>query len=103
MSTIRELAESLGLSISTVSRALDDYADVSARTRARVLAAADASGYRPNAAARRLRRGQTEVVTMVLPTAYGRFDEPLYIDLLAEMGPHFVRAGYADLAGGSSR
>ena len=94
MSTIRELAESLGLSITTVSRALDDYADVSARTRARVLAAADASGYRPNAAARRLRRGQTEAVTMVLPTAYGRFDEPLYIDLLAEMGPHFVRAGY---------
>jgi LacI family transcriptional regulator len=52
------------------------------------------SGYRPNAAARRLRRGQTEVVTMVLPTAHGRFDEPLYIELLATMGPHFVKAGY---------
>lgn len=94
MSTIRQLAQSLGLSITTVSRALDDYADVSAVTRARVRAAAEASGYRPNAAARRLRRGQTEVVTMVLPTAHGRFDEPLYIELLAAMGPHFVKAGY---------
>jgi LacI family transcriptional regulator len=94
MSTIRELAHSLGLSITTVSRALDDYTDVSALTRARVRAAAEASGYRPNAAARRLRRGQTEVVTMVLPTAHGRFDEPLYIELLAAMGPHFVKAGY---------
>jgi LacI family transcriptional regulator len=94
MSTIRQLAQSLGLSITTVSRALDDYADVSAATRARVRAAADVSGYRPNAAARRLRRGQTEVVTMVLPTAHGRFDEPLYIELLAAMGPHFVAAGY---------
>ncbi len=94
MSTIRELAQSLGLSITTVSRALDDYTDVSALTRARVRAAAEASGYRPNAAARRLRRGQTEVVTMVLPTAHGRFGEPLYIELLAAMGPHFVKAGY---------
>jgi LacI family transcriptional regulator len=94
MSTIRQLAQSLGLSITTVSRALDDYADVSAATRARVRAAAETSGYRPNAAARRLRRGQSEVVTMVLPTAHGRFDEPLYIELLAAMGPHFVSAGY---------
>ena len=94
MSTIRELAQSLGLSITTVSRALDDYTDVSALTRERVRAAAEASGYRPNAAARRLRRGQTEVVTMVLPTAHGQFDEPLYIDLLAAMGPHFVKSGY---------
>ena len=38
MSTIRELAHSLGLSITTVSRALDDYTDVSALTRARVRA-----------------------------------------------------------------
>jgi LacI family transcriptional regulator len=94
MSTIRELAESLGLSITTVSRALDEYTDVSANTRARVRAAAEATGYRPNAAARRLRRGLTEVVTMVLPTAHGRFDEPLYLELLAAMGPHFSKAGY---------
>jgi LacI family transcriptional regulator len=94
MSTIRELAQSLGLSITTVSRALDGYGDVSPATRARVRAAADASSYRPNAAARRLRRGQSEVVTMVLPTGHGRFDEPLYTELLAAMGPHFNKAGY---------
>ena len=44
MSTIRELAHSLGLSITTVSRALDDYTDVSALTRARVRAAAEDAG-----------------------------------------------------------
>jgi LacI family transcriptional regulator len=94
MSTIRELALSLGLSITTVSRALDGYSDVSQATRERVRAAADALSYRPNAAARRLRRGQSEVVTMVLPTGHGRFDEPLYMELLAAMGPHFNQAGY---------
>jgi LacI family transcriptional regulator len=94
MTTIRDLAQRLGLSITTVSRALDDYQDVSALTRAKVRAAAEATGYRPNAAARRLRRGRTDVVTMVLPTTHGGFDEPLYIQLLASMGPRFVKAGY---------
>ena len=94
MLTIKELAQSLGLSITTVSRALDDYTDVSVATRQRVREAAEASGYRPNAAARRLRRGLAEVVTIVLPTDHGRFDEPLYIELLAAMGPHFAKAGY---------
>ena len=94
MTTIRQLAQNLGLSITTVSRALDDYMDVSASTRAKVRAAAEASGYRPNAAARRLRRGRTDVVTMVLPTAHGGFDEPLYIQLLASMGPRLIEAGY---------
>jgi len=39
MTTIRQLAQNLGLSITTVSRALDDYMDVSASTRAKVRAA----------------------------------------------------------------
>ncbi|MBP9906782.1 MAG: LacI family DNA-binding transcriptional regulator, partial [Rhodoferax sp.] len=38
--SIAVLAQSLGLSISTVSRALNGYSDVSATTRARVEAAA---------------------------------------------------------------
>ena len=72
--TLKTLAQSLGLSITTVSRALDGYADVAPGTRERVRAAADAMGYRPNAAARRLRRGTTEVVMLVLPTLPGRFE-----------------------------
>ena len=55
MPDLKTLAASLGLSITTVSRALDGYPDVSEATRQRVRAAADAVGYRPNASARRLR------------------------------------------------
>lgn len=94
MATLKALATQLGLSITTVSRALDGYGDVAPSTRQRVQAAAEAAGYTPNAAARRLRRGTTEIVTMVLPAEAGRFNEPLYIELLAAMGPHFARAGY---------
>ena len=92
--TLKTLAQSLGLSITTVSRALDGYSDVAPGTRDRVKAAADAMGYRPNAAARRLRRGTTEVVMLVLPTLPGRFDEPLYIELMGAMGGLFASEGY---------
>jgi LacI family transcriptional regulator len=94
MSSLRSLARSLGLSITTVSRALDDYGDVAARTRKRVRETADAIGYRPNAAARRLRKGASELVTLVLPTEPGQFNEPLYIELLAPMGQRLAREGY---------
>jgi LacI family transcriptional regulator len=93
-SSLRDLASTLGLSITTVSRALDGYADVSEATRARVRAAAESAAYRPNAAARRLRRGSTDIVTLILPTEPGHFDEPLYIQMLAPIGDCLARAGY---------
>ena len=94
MTSLRSLAQSLGLSITTVSRALDDYGDVAAETRRLVREAADAVGYRPNAAARRLRKGSSELVTLVLPTEPGQFNEPLYIEILAPMGQKLASAGY---------
>jgi LacI family transcriptional regulator len=91
---LRDLASSLGLSITTVSRALDGYPDVSEATRERVRIAAESAAYRPNAAARRLRRGATDVVTLILPTEPGHFDEPLYIQMLAPIGDCLARGGY---------
>ena len=93
MSALRALASSLGLSITTVSRALDGYGDVAASTRERVRRAAEAANYRPNAAARRLRLGATETVSLVLPGDPGHFDEPLYMELLAALGAGFDTAG----------
>lgn len=93
-SSLRELATSLGLSITTVSRALDGYPDVSEATRERVRVAAESAAYRPNAAARRLRRGATDIVTLILPTEPGHFDEPLYIQMLAPIGDRLARDGY---------
>ena len=94
MSSLRVLAQTLGLSITTVSRALDGYGDVALATRERVLAAAEAAGYRPNSAARRLRRGLTEIVTMVLPAEPGHFNEPLYIELMGSIGERLAEQGY---------
>lgn len=57
--TIKELSTACGLSISTVSKALNDYPDVSAETRELVRATAAKMGYRPSAIARGLKIGRT--------------------------------------------
>lgn len=57
--TIKELSAACGLSISTVSKALNGYPDVSAETREQVRAVAAKMGYRPSAIARGLKLGRT--------------------------------------------
>ena len=54
MATIYDLAKSLGLSVSTTSKALNGYPDVSEKTRQRVLAAAQAMQFEPSVNARML-------------------------------------------------
>lgn len=90
--TLRALATRLGLSITTVSRALDGYEDVAQGTRVRVREAADAMGYRPNPAARRLRKGTADAVALVMPTEPGRFFEPAFGELLAVIGERLAEA-----------
>ena len=57
--TIKELSARCGLSVSTVSKALNDYPDVSEETRKQVRTVADEMGYRANAIARSLKIGRT--------------------------------------------
>ena len=94
MASLRSLASDLGLSITTVSRALDGYEDVAATTRERVNKAAAAAGYRPNSAARRLRKGSSETIALVMPTEPGRFYEPVFVDLLAVIGERLAARHY---------
>lgn len=57
--TIKELSAHCGLSVSTVSKALNGYPDISEETREQVRQAAEQLGYRPNAQARSLKLGRT--------------------------------------------
>jgi LacI family transcriptional regulator len=63
---LRELATQLGLSMTTVSRALNGYPEVSAKTRARVVAAATEAGYHANPTARRLATGRADTIGLLL-------------------------------------
>lgn len=67
MTTLRDIAKRLGVSISTVSRALSGQPYVSEQVRTRIQEVADELDYRPNALARGLRRNQTRTVGLVVP------------------------------------
>ncbi len=83
---LRTLSAQLGLSITTVSRALGGYSDVSSGTRERVLAAAAAAGYRPNRAAQRLKTGRADAVGLVLPAGSGAYADAFFAELIAAVG-----------------
>ncbi|HZY48303.1 MAG TPA: substrate-binding domain-containing protein [Devosia sp.] len=68
---LKELASNLGLSQTTVSRALNGYPEVNEATRRRVAEAAARLGYRPNASARRLATGRAGAVGIVYSTNEG--------------------------------
>jgi DNA-binding LacI/PurR family transcriptional regulator len=65
--TLRDVALAAGVSVRTVSNVVNHYPFVSDATRARVLEAVTALGYRPNLTARGLRLGRTGVITLAIP------------------------------------
>ena len=66
MVTIRELSARCGLSISAVSKALNNYPDISARTREHVLRTAGEMGYVPNVMARALKTNRSFNIGVLL-------------------------------------
>jgi len=67
--TAEETAKKAGVSVATVSRAFNRSPRVTEETRERIYAAAREVGYYPNAAARSLSKGRTDVVSVILPAA----------------------------------
>src|SRR4030043_1243133 len=65
--TIIDIAKRLGISPSTVSRALSDHPDISLETKARVRAVADELDYRPNTIAQNLQKKQSQIIGVVVP------------------------------------
>lgn len=84
--SLKVLAAHLDLTVSTVSRALNDYADISAATRDRVKRAAIELGYRPNQTARRLSIGSPETVGYLMPRYSNSIAEPFVAQLLQGLG-----------------
>lgn len=83
MTTLRELAERLGLSPATVSRALNGFPEVGEKTRARVIAAAKQFNYSPNFSAKRLATGKSGMVGIVFRAAHNLMVDPHFLEYLA--------------------
>lgn len=72
--TMRDIAEKLGLSINTVSHALNDREDIAEATKAKVRQAAKEMGYKLNLSAKSLRQGLTRMVGVVASDALDPYE-----------------------------
>ena len=92
---LKDLSDHLKLSQTTVSRALNGYPEVADKTRLRVLEAARALNYSPNARARSLATGRALAIGHVLPiSAKHQMVNPIFGDFIAGAGDVYAQAGY---------
>lgn len=89
-STLKQIAEELGLSISTVSRAINGKKVVKEETRARVMELAEKYSYSPNEVARALQKSSTQTIAVVLPDV----SETFFGTIVKEIDRVVSRAGY---------
>jgi len=91
--TLKDIARQVNRSVTTVSRALHDYTDVSPETRALVRRTAEELGYVPNVVARRLQKQRADAVGLILPSYGPRLSDPLFGDMLSAAVEEITRAG----------
>ncbi|MEM6386049.1 MAG: substrate-binding domain-containing protein [Pseudomonadota bacterium] len=81
--TISDVANALGIAKGTVSRALNNYPDISDATRQKVRRKAEFMGYRPLAQAQAIRTGRSRAIGLVLQTDIPGAQRPFLSDFLA--------------------
>ena len=92
---LKQLAESLGLSQTTVSRGLNNHSDVSEATRRRVKQAAERLNYRPNARAMSLATGKSRTIGHVIPSnTQHEMVNPIFGDFVAGASSVYAKHGY---------
>ncbi len=77
--TIMDIARELGISKSTVSRALKDHPDIKQETRQLVKEYAEKSGYRPNMMALNLKKNKSNIIGVIVPD----IERPFYASLIS--------------------
>lgn len=96
--TMKRIAGELGVSITTVSKVLNNREDIGDETRARVLAKVEELGYQPNAVARSLTLRRTHTLGVVIPDLMHSF----FVEIVAGLESVASRRGYGILLCSSS-
>jgi len=91
--TMKRIAEDLGVSVTTVSKVLNNRTDIGDATRARVLARVAELGYQPNAVARSLTLRRTHTLGIVIPDLMHSF----FVEVVAGLEPVVNAHGYGML------
>jgi len=92
--TLKDIADQLGVSVTTVSRGLAGYSDVAEETRQRILEKANDLGYSPNLSARRLQKQRTDTLGFIMPTFGPRFSDPFFSEFIAGIGTEAAEQDY---------
>lgn len=92
---LKQLSELLGLSQTTVSRALNGYPEVSEKTRERVLDAVSKTGYKPNVTAQRLATGKQGSIGLVMPIDQDHRSDVHFTEFLNGLGEEAAKADYS--------
>ncbi len=93
--SLKDLADHLNLSPATVSRALNGFPEVSAKTRRRVEEAAKRLNYRPNPLAQRLATGRSDAIGLLFGVEDNMLDNPIVTDLLTGIAETAAERGLA--------
>ncbi|MBO6755088.1 MAG: LacI family DNA-binding transcriptional regulator [Roseibium sp.] len=80
--TIEDVARHVGVAKGTVSRVLNNYTDISPKTRERILKAVKELGYQPSSTARSLKRGRQDTFGIVIPVGHGHGADPFLSEFI---------------------
>jgi LacI family transcriptional regulator len=94
ITNLKTLSQSLGLSQTTVSRALNGFPEVNEETRRRVIAAAQLHNYRPSASAASLATGKSRAIGHVVPLSDHMMINPHFSDFTSGAGEIYASHGY---------
>src|SRR5881397_262475 len=95
MIRLKDIAERAGVSVMTVSKSLRDAPDVSATTKTRIKLLAQQLGYVPDTTARGLRRRNTKLFGLVIPS----LTSPIFSPVVHAIEERAYEMGYDILLG----
>ncbi|MEY8868622.1 LacI family DNA-binding transcriptional regulator [Meridianimaribacter flavus] len=82
--TLKQISETLNISITTVSKALKDYPDVSKKTRKLVRETAETLNYKPNSFAVNLRTKESKTIGLIIPEVVHHFFSSVIKGIIAQ-------------------
>src|SRR5438132_10393351 len=96
--TMKRIASELGVSVTTISKVLNNHGDISEATRDRVMAKIEELGYQRNAVARSLTLRRTHTIGIVIPDLMHSF----FVEVIAGIEPIASVRGFGLLLFSSS-
>ncbi len=87
---MKDIAAHLGISVATVSRAINGSENINPETKERILAFVDKKGYTPNVIARNLSKMENNTIALLVPN----ISNPFFASLINKICANFAKSNY---------